>query len=60
MAKIAAFDVAKTLPYPGYALGTPEGLAGVVAGDEVITEIEGIGSLKNTIIGDPEEPTHVG
>lgn len=40
--------------------GTPEGLADVKAGDEVITEIEGIGSLKNTIIGDPEEPTHVG
>src|SRR5277367_2350639 len=40
--------------------GTPEGLANVVAGDEVITEIEGIGSLKNTIIGDSEEPTHVG
>jgi 5-oxopent-3-ene-1,2,5-tricarboxylate decarboxylase/2-hydroxyhepta-2,4-diene-1,7-dioate isomerase len=35
--------------------GTPEGLAGVQVGDEVITEIEGIGSLKNTIIGEPEE-----
>ncbi len=40
--------------------GTPEGLAGVQVGDEVITEIEGIGSLKNTIIGDAEEHTHVG
>jgi 5-oxopent-3-ene-1,2,5-tricarboxylate decarboxylase/2-hydroxyhepta-2,4-diene-1,7-dioate isomerase len=45
--------------------GTPEGLAGVQVGDEVITEIEGIGSLKNTIIGEPEghapqEQTHVG
>ena len=30
------------------------------AGDEVVTEIEGIGSLKNTIIGDSEEHTHVG
>jgi 5-oxopent-3-ene-1,2,5-tricarboxylate decarboxylase / 2-hydroxyhepta-2,4-diene-1,7-dioate isomerase len=50
--------------------GTPQGLAGVQVGDEVITEIEGIGSLKNTIIGEPEghapqghatqEPTHVG
>jgi 5-oxopent-3-ene-1,2,5-tricarboxylate decarboxylase/2-hydroxyhepta-2,4-diene-1,7-dioate isomerase len=40
--------------------GTPEGLTGVNAGDEVITEIEGIGSLKNTIIGEPQEHTHVG
>jgi 5-oxopent-3-ene-1,2,5-tricarboxylate decarboxylase/2-hydroxyhepta-2,4-diene-1,7-dioate isomerase len=35
--------------------GTPEGLAGVQVGDEVITEIEGVGSLKNTIIGEPHE-----
>src|SRR3984885_12615777 len=40
--------------------GTPEGLADVKPGDEVVTEIEGIGSLKNTIIGDSEEHTHVG
>jgi 5-oxopent-3-ene-1,2,5-tricarboxylate decarboxylase/2-hydroxyhepta-2,4-diene-1,7-dioate isomerase len=40
--------------------GTPEGLADVQPGDEVITEIEGIGSLKNTIVGDPEERTHAG
>jgi len=40
--------------------GTPEGLADVKVGDEVITEIEGIGSLRNTIIGDPEEQKHVG
>lgn len=39
--------------------GTPEGLTGVQFGDEVVTEIDGIGSLKNTIIGDSEEP-HVG
>ncbi len=39
--------------------GTPEGLADVKVGDEVITEIDGIGSLKNTIIGEPEN-THVG
>jgi 5-oxopent-3-ene-1,2,5-tricarboxylate decarboxylase / 2-hydroxyhepta-2,4-diene-1,7-dioate isomerase len=39
--------------------GTPEGLADVKVGDEVITEIEGIGSLKNTIVGEPEE-AHVG
>src|ERR1700728_3438939 len=39
--------------------GTPEGLADVKVGDEVITEIDGIGSLKNTIVGE-EEPTHVG
>jgi 5-oxopent-3-ene-1,2,5-tricarboxylate decarboxylase / 2-hydroxyhepta-2,4-diene-1,7-dioate isomerase len=40
--------------------GTPQGLAGVHAGDEVITEIDGIGSLKNTIIEDSEAPSHVG
>lgn len=43
--------------------GTPEGLADVKAGDEVITEIEGIGRLKNTIVGDPhvpEDQPHVG
>ncbi len=40
--------------------GTPEGLANVKVGDEVITEIDGVGSLKNTIIGEPEEHTHVG
>jgi 5-oxopent-3-ene-1,2,5-tricarboxylate decarboxylase / 2-hydroxyhepta-2,4-diene-1,7-dioate isomerase len=40
--------------------GTPEGLADVQVGDDVVTEIEGIGSLKNTIIGDPEEHAHVG
>ncbi|HUI81586.1 MAG TPA: fumarylacetoacetate hydrolase family protein [Bryobacteraceae bacterium] len=31
--------------------GTPEGLSDVKAGDEVITEIEGIGRLQNTIVG---------
>jgi 5-oxopent-3-ene-1,2,5-tricarboxylate decarboxylase / 2-hydroxyhepta-2,4-diene-1,7-dioate isomerase len=40
--------------------GTPEGLANVQVGDEVITEIDGIGRLRNTIVGDPEEHTHVG
>jgi 5-oxopent-3-ene-1,2,5-tricarboxylate decarboxylase/2-hydroxyhepta-2,4-diene-1,7-dioate isomerase len=40
--------------------GTPQGLADVQAGDEVVTEIEGIGSLKNTIVGEPEEHPHVG
>jgi 5-oxopent-3-ene-1,2,5-tricarboxylate decarboxylase/2-hydroxyhepta-2,4-diene-1,7-dioate isomerase len=38
--------------------GTPEGLADVKAGDEVVTEIEGIGSLKNTIVSDDE--FHIG
>ncbi|MFD1706463.1 fumarylacetoacetate hydrolase family protein [Siminovitchia sediminis] len=32
--------------------GTPKGTVGVVEGDEVITEIEGIGQLKNTVVGD--------
>lgn len=40
--------------------GTPEGLAGVEVGDEVITEIDGVGSLKNTIIGEAEEQGNVG
>jgi len=31
--------------------GTPEGVEDVKPGDEVVTEIEGIGRLKNTIIG---------
>ncbi|GAK09029.1 fumarylacetoacetate hydrolase family protein [Geomicrobium sp. JCM 19038] len=34
--------------------GTPEGLEKVNAGDEVITEIEGIGQLRNYIISDKE------
>lgn len=32
--------------------GTPEGLADVVAGDCIVTEIEGIGRLVNTIVDD--------
>jgi 5-oxopent-3-ene-1,2,5-tricarboxylate decarboxylase/2-hydroxyhepta-2,4-diene-1,7-dioate isomerase len=32
--------------------GTPEGVADVRPGDEVVTEIEGIGRLVNTIVGD--------
>jgi len=32
--------------------GTPEGLADVKPGDQVVTEIEGIGSLVNTIVED--------
>jgi len=32
--------------------GTPEGLADVKAGDEVVTEIEGVGRLVNTIVQD--------
>jgi 5-oxopent-3-ene-1,2,5-tricarboxylate decarboxylase/2-hydroxyhepta-2,4-diene-1,7-dioate isomerase len=34
--------------------GTPEGVVNVNVGDEVITEIEGIGRLVNTIAGDAE------
>lgn len=36
--------------------GTPEGLADVRPGDEVVTEIEGIGTLVNTIGGDEAFP----
>jgi 5-oxopent-3-ene-1,2,5-tricarboxylate decarboxylase/2-hydroxyhepta-2,4-diene-1,7-dioate isomerase len=32
--------------------GTPEGVVNVNVGDEVITEVEGIGRLVNTIVGD--------
>jgi 5-oxopent-3-ene-1,2,5-tricarboxylate decarboxylase/2-hydroxyhepta-2,4-diene-1,7-dioate isomerase len=32
--------------------GTPEGVRNVNVGDEVVTEIEGIGRLLNTIVGD--------
>jgi 5-oxopent-3-ene-1,2,5-tricarboxylate decarboxylase/2-hydroxyhepta-2,4-diene-1,7-dioate isomerase len=32
--------------------GTPEGVVDVNAGDEVVTEIEGIGRLVNTIVDD--------
>ena len=32
--------------------GTPDGVVNVSEGDEVVCEIEGIGSLRNTIVGD--------
>ena len=32
--------------------GTPEGVADVRPGDEVVTEVERIGRLVNTIVGD--------
>jgi 5-oxopent-3-ene-1,2,5-tricarboxylate decarboxylase/2-hydroxyhepta-2,4-diene-1,7-dioate isomerase len=32
--------------------GTPEGLVDTAIGDEIVTEIEGIGRLVNTIVGD--------
>ena len=34
--------------------GTPEGLADTQPGDEVVTEIEGIGRLVNTIVGEAD------
>ena len=34
--------------------GTPEGVVDVAVGDEVACEIEGIGRLVNTIVGDAE------
>jgi 5-oxopent-3-ene-1,2,5-tricarboxylate decarboxylase / 2-hydroxyhepta-2,4-diene-1,7-dioate isomerase len=56
------FDVAFLIAYlsnfmtlaPGDVIltGTPEGLVGVHPGDEVVTEIGGIGRLVNTIVGD--------
>ena len=35
--------------------GTPEGVVNVNAGDEVVTEIEGIGSLTNYIVEEPRQ-----
>jgi 5-oxopent-3-ene-1,2,5-tricarboxylate decarboxylase/2-hydroxyhepta-2,4-diene-1,7-dioate isomerase len=32
--------------------GTPEGVVNVNAGDEVVCEIDGLGQLVNTIVGD--------
>jgi 5-oxopent-3-ene-1,2,5-tricarboxylate decarboxylase/2-hydroxyhepta-2,4-diene-1,7-dioate isomerase len=32
--------------------GTPDGLVGVQEGDEVVAEIDGVGRLSNTIVGD--------
>jgi 5-oxopent-3-ene-1,2,5-tricarboxylate decarboxylase/2-hydroxyhepta-2,4-diene-1,7-dioate isomerase len=32
--------------------GTPDGVINVNVGDEVVTEIDGIGRLVNTIVGD--------
>ena len=34
--------------------GTPEGVVDVNAGDEVVCEIDGIGRLVNTIVGDAD------
>jgi 5-oxopent-3-ene-1,2,5-tricarboxylate decarboxylase / 2-hydroxyhepta-2,4-diene-1,7-dioate isomerase len=36
--------------------GTPDGLVGVHDGDEVVTEIDDIGRLSNTIVGDSSIP----
>ena len=40
--------------YPGDVIltGTPDGVVNVNVGDEVVTEIDGIGRLVNTIVGD--------
>ena len=34
--------------------GTPEGMRGVQSGDEVVTEIEGVGRLASTLVADPD------
>jgi 5-oxopent-3-ene-1,2,5-tricarboxylate decarboxylase/2-hydroxyhepta-2,4-diene-1,7-dioate isomerase len=40
------------LPGDVILTGTPEGVVNVNVGDEVVTEIEGIGRLVNTLVGD--------
>ena len=40
------------LPGDVILTGTPEGVVNVNVGDEVVTEIDGIGRLVNTIVGD--------
>lgn len=35
--------------------GTPEGVSNVVAGDEVVCEVEGVGRLVNTLVADGEQ-----
>jgi len=56
------FDIAFLIEYlsafmtlrPGDVIltGTPEGVSNIAVGDEVVCEIEGIGLLANTIVGD--------
>ena len=38
--------------------GTPEGVCNVVAGDEVVTEIDGVGALRNFLIAGPSCAAH--
>ena len=40
------------LPGDVILTGTPEGVVNVNVGDEVVTDIEGIGRLVNTLVGD--------
>lgn len=40
------------LPGDVILTGTPDGVVNVNEGDEVVCEIEGIGALRNTIVGD--------
>ena len=42
------------LPGDVILTGTPEGVANVVPGDEVVTEIDGIGRLTNFLIADSD------
>ncbi|WP_369922322.1 fumarylacetoacetate hydrolase family protein [Marinomonas polaris] len=47
-------DIMTLTPGDMIFTGTPEGLADVKPGDVVITEVEGVGILKNTIISESE------
>ena len=62
LTKDLVFDIASLIEHftsfmtlqPGDLIltGTPEGLADVKPGDEVVTEIEHVGRLSNTIVED--------
>jgi len=46
------------LPGDVILTGTPDGVANVMPGDEVVTEVEGIGRLINHIAGDDAYGIH--
>jgi 5-oxopent-3-ene-1,2,5-tricarboxylate decarboxylase/2-hydroxyhepta-2,4-diene-1,7-dioate isomerase len=41
-------------PFDMISTGTPKGVSNVMPGDEVVVEIEGLGSLRNRIVSEAE------